>query len=406
MKRKKDHFKFIVIAGLLLVLSSCGSSPTDPPVSGDTRATGHIDPAQTGRFLLGTVETTYSSVPVEVWAQNLIVESDSIVSFDAVIINRCNCPIAAPLHFVIISIVPDVVQVENADIYGRDGPVFDFSDDIGNDGILGPYESSEPVKMKFSWPEPMAFSIGFRVDTGPPRGGAISGIVFNDLNGDGIRSSNEPGIAGIVVDLKPSAREILYRRRADENGHFVFSELTADVYTASAWSEYDIDMRPTTPNPLVITLVELPDGTVSDFDKADFGFMLAPPPPPPPGVPVFGPVDVGPGSMIGTVLDTTFVVPAFCAPVEFFLVVSPPPILAPYPIWIDMASVEIDSMVVWEFVCDHTDTLSCLPSAKVPLDLSLPGSDDMERNIRIITEGNDWSFLMYSIIAEHRLDLQ
>lgn len=398
MNRLQGYLISLIIVGLLLVLPSCSDDPTRTPASADTHATGYIDPSQTGGFLLGTVATGLSSAQVEVWAYNLTVESDEIVSFDAVIKNMCRCPIEAPIYFVITSVVPDVVQVENADMEGPDGPVFDFSDDIGDDGILGPLEKSEPVNMQFRWPEPMAFAIGFRVDAGPPSGGSISGIVFNDLNGDGVRGSLEPGIPGIIVELHPSAREILYRARTDNNGYYVFPDLTADVYRAEAQADPNVQMRPTTPNPLVVSLVELPDGTVSDFEDADFGFLVGSTWP---GIPIFGPVHVGPGSMNGTVVDTTFIVPLFFAPVEFFLVVAPPPILGPFPMRIDKADVAIDGMTVWEFVCDPPDTVSCLPWAKVPLDLYLQRADDLERHIRITTEGDERSFLVYSIIAEN-----
>ncbi len=399
MNRPRGYLTSLIVVVLLLALPSCSNSPTDAPVSGNTQATGYIDPSQTSGVLLGAVATSLTSAMVEVWAQNLTIESDEIVSFDAVIVNKCRCPIEAPIHFVITSVTPEVVQVENADMDGPDGPVFDFSDDIGNDRILGPLEVSEPVKMQFRWPEPMAFAIGFRVDAGPPSGGSISGIVFNDLNGDGVRSSLEPGISGIIVELRSSAREILYRVRTDLNGHYVFPDLTADVYRAEAKADPNVKMRPTTPDPLVVTLVELPDGTVSDFEGADFGFLVGSLPPP--GAPIFGPVDVGPGSSNGTVLDTTFAVPLFFAPVEFFLVIAPPPILGPFPMRIDRADVAIDATTVWEFVCEPPDTLLCVPGAKVPLDLYLPRTDNLERHIRITTEGDERSFLIYSIVAEN-----
>jgi hypothetical protein len=397
MNRLQGNLTSLIIVGLLLALASCSDSPTEAPTSTPTQGTGHIDPDQSGEVLLGTVTAGLPPALVEVWAQNLTVESGDLVSFDAVIINKCRCPIAAPIHFVITSVAPDVVQVENADMEGPDGPVFDFSDDIGDDGILGPLEPSEPVKMRFRWPEPMAFAIGFRVDAGPPSGGSVSGIVFNDLDGDGVRGSLEPGIPGIIVELRPSVREILYRARTDHNGHYVFRDLTADVYRAEAQADPNIKMRPTTPSQLIVTLVELPDGTVSDFDGADFGFIVESPPPP--GAAIFGPVNVGPGSPNGTVLDTTFVVPLFFAPVEFFLVVTPPPILGPLPMRIDRAAVRIDGTTVWDFVCEPPDTFSCAPGAKVPLELYLPRTDDLERHIRITTEGDERSFLMYSIIA-------
>jgi len=398
MNRPQAYLICLIMVGLLAVLPSCSDNPTDAPISADNQATGHIDPNQSGGVLLGRVTTGLSPATVEVWAQNLTVESDEIVSFDAVIVNKCRCPIEAPIHFVVTRVIPDAVQVENEDMEGPDGPIFDFSDDIGDDGVLGPLEASDPVKMQFRWPEPMAFAIGFRVEAGPPNGGTVSGVVFNDLNGDGMRGSAEPGIPGVLVTLKPSVRENLYRTRTDINGRYLFPDLTADVYQVAAHADPNTSMRPTTPNPLVVTLVELDDGTVSDFEHADFGFHFAVPPIP---TLVFGPVDVGPGSPNGTVLDTTFSVPLFFAPVNFYLLVYPPPIAGPLPLRIDRAEVVIDDATVWDFVCVPPDTLLCAPMAKVPLNLYLDGNDNLERHIRITTEGDERSFLTYSIVAEN-----
>ncbi|MGD8415359.1 MAG: SdrD B-like domain-containing protein, partial [Candidatus Latescibacterota bacterium] len=361
MKHLRGYVTLLIIVGLALALPSCSDNPTETPDTVANQATAQIDPNQTGGILLGTVATGSSYAPVEVWAQNLTVESDEFVSFDAVIINKCRCPIEAPIYFVITSVEPADVQVENEDFEGADGPVFDFSDDLGGDHVLDPLEASEPVKIRFSWPEPMAFAIGFRVDAGPAVDGAISGVVFNDLDLDGERDDGEPGIPRIIVEMRPSAREILYRATTDPNGRYVFSNLTADVYHVEAKESPSMVMQPTTSNPLIVTLVELPDGTVSDFERADFGFQVEGPIPP--GAAIFGPVHVGPGSPNGTELDSTFVVPLFFAPVEFFLVVAPPPILGPLPIRIDSASVAIDGQTVWEFVCEYPDTIDCAPWA-------------------------------------------
>lgn len=399
MKRPQALLSSLIVLGLVALVPSCSDSPTEAPVSTHTQATGHIDPNQPGGVLLGTVPASVPSRMVEVWAQNLTVESDEIVSFDAVIVNKCNCPIEAPIHFIITSLSPDVVQVENADMDGPDGPVFDFSDDVGDDNVLGPLESSDPVKMQFRWPGPTAFAIGFRIDAGPPGDGSISGIVFNDADGDGVRGSAEIGMPGIIVQLKPSAREILYRTRTDASGHYTFANLRADIYSAEALAGANVLVEPTTPNPLIVTLVELPDGTVSRYEGADFGFLVSPFPGP--GTTIFGPVGVGPGSSNGTVLEANFRVPMFFAPVKFFLVVTPPPILGPLPLRIDNASVAIDGAVVWDFVCPPQDSLACTPAAKVPLELYIPNGDNLERHIRIVTEGDVRSFLMYSIIAEN-----
>lgn len=399
MNRPHGYLSSLIIIALLL-LPACSTSPTDTTVSTNTQATGQIDPDATGGVLLGTVATGLSSAQVEVWAQNLTIESDAIVSFDAVIVNQCRCPIEAPIYFVITDLIPDVMQVENADMDGPDGPVFDFSDDVGDDGILGPLEQSDPVKMQFRWPEPMSFAIGFRVDAGPPSGGSISGVVFNDFDGDGVRDASEPGVAGVVVELRPSASEALSRVITDRAGHYAFGDLRADVYRVTALPLPNVPIRLTTSNPLVVTLIELADGSVSHFDGADFGYVVGIPPQP--GMPVFGPVDVGPGSSNGTVFETTFIVPNFFAPVNFYLIVTPPPIVGPLPLRIDKASVEIDGVPVWDFECMPTDSITCEPHpVRIPVDLYPQRNDTMERKIRITTEGDAHSFLMYSIVAEN-----
>lgn len=325
------------------------------------------------------------------WAYNLTVESGEIVSFDAVIVNKSRWPVHAPIRFVITDIKPDVVEVANPDFVGPDGPVFDYSDDLGEDGVLDLGEASEPVNMKFRWPEPMAFAIGFRLDAGgEPVDGFVSGIVFSDLNDDGRFDVAEPGIPGVLVELIPSTREVLYQTRTDGFGRYGFDGLEADVYTVEAHGVGD--MQPTTPNPIIVPLVELPDGTVSGFDDAHFGFREAPLPP---HAIIFGPVPVGPASPLGTELDSTFVVPEFFVPVNLFLKVVPPPILGPFPLLIDEASVAINDMTVWDFVCEAPDSI-CMPGAKVLLDPALNG----ENTISIKVLGDPRSFLLFSIDAE------
>ena len=394
MKRSKPFFSIWPVLGLCLLFSSCSESPINTVDPDDPQATGQVDPSGPSTFLLGTVTAGPNSGQVEVWASNLTIESDELVSFDAVIVNKSRWPINAPIHFVITDIRPDFIEVANPDFIGSDGPVFDFSDDLGSDEVLDPGESSEPVNMKFQWPEPMAFAIGFRIDAGGDAAtGFVSGIVFSDLNGDGqFDMNNEPGIPGIVVKLVPSGREILYRTRTDNRGRYVFDGLTADVYTIKA--DGVGDMQPTTPNPLIVPLVELPDGTVTGFDDAYFGFLGAPLPPQ--GL-IFGPVPVGPASRFGTEFVSTFVVPDFFAAVDLFLKVVPPPMPGAFRLRIDIdeASVAINDVTIWEFTCEAPDSV-CMPATKVLLDPALQGAN----TIRIKVLGDPRSFLLFSIDAE------
>jgi len=385
---------FWPILGLSLLIGSCRDNPVNTGNPNTLQATGEVDPSGPTTFLLGTTNHDRKPGQLEVWAHNLQV-ADSTVSFDAVIVNKSRWPAYAPIHFVITEIRPNRVEVDNADFVGPDGPVFDFSDDIGPDGMLGSGEKSDAVTMRFRWPEPMAFAIGFRIDTGDgPEDdtGFISGIVFKDLDGDGELDMNiEPGIPGVVVEARPSAREILYRTRTDRDGHYKFDDLSADVYTVKAHAEH---MKPTSPNPLIVTLVELPDSSVSGFDDADFGFQGGPMPPNPS---IFGPVPVGPGSPLGAEFDSTFVIPEFFHPVDLFLKVVPPPLMAPMRVCVDTAYVAINDEVVWRFVEDLKDPL-CMPWARMLLDEELHG----ENEISIRVTGDPKAFLFFSIEAKNK----
>ncbi|MDH3215510.1 MAG: hypothetical protein OEN01_04355 [Candidatus Krumholzibacteria bacterium] len=397
MNRPNFSLCLPLVLALFFLIPSCSDSPTDAPATDPSQATGRIDPAGGSEFLLGAVTTGSNASRLEVWAQNLKIESDEMVSFDAVIVNKSRWPVHAPIHFVITRIRPDIVEVTNADMTSADGPVFDFSDDLGEDDVLGAGEASQPVNMKFHSPGLVSFAIGFRIDVGSsPGSGVISGIVFNDLNGNGEFDPNvEPGIADFPVEMVPSQREVVYRTRTDERGRYLFPELTADVYRVTAIG--GPGMEPTTPNPLIVTLVQRPDGTVSSFDGANFGFWVEPTPLP---IPLFGPVPVGPASPNGTELDSTFVVPDFFVPVDLYLTVVPPPILGPFPLDIDEASVAINGITVWDFECVPPDSV-CMPAARVLLD---PSATMRENTIRMRAVGDPRSLLLFAIEAQTVLD--
>ncbi len=75
------------------------------------------------------------------------------------------------------------------------------------------------VVLTVAWRQPAAFA----APAGP---GGVTGVVFLDTNGDGIRNFNEPGFSGIVVTLfgKRSDGSSLYlATRTDSEGRFAFA---------------------------------------------------------------------------------------------------------------------------------------------------------------------------------------
>lgn len=92
-------------------------------------------------------------------------------------------------------------------------------------------------------------------------GPAILGIKFNDLNGDGIRQPNEPGLANIPILLESATStngvlnagtgEVL--TTTDANGAFSFINLVPGNYVLTE-TAIPAGFRATTPNPLAVTV--------------------------------------------------------------------------------------------------------------------------------------------------------
>ena len=91
-------------------------------------------------------------------------------------------------------------------------------------------------------------------------GPAILGIKFNDLNGDGTRQSNEPGLANIPILLEPAIGSNGQLNTAngdisvltDANGAFSFINLVPGNYVLT--ETVPAGSRPTTANPLAVSV--------------------------------------------------------------------------------------------------------------------------------------------------------
>ncbi len=292
MSGRKRSFiccSFIAIFFILLLVFaiSCSEQPTrvqnQPGDTGGFTGGGGIDPGADGRFLLGTVEdTTFCAGYIEVWAMDVAYDGNSgNVSFDVQLGNNTECPIPAPVHFVIISVVPSDISAVDFDGISEDGfPFYDFSTKLGSDNILEPGEISDRVTMRFHTGEPRSFSIGFRIDFGPVSDtGIIAGVVFRDDNKNGVRDQCdgcEPGISGITITMHrgfDKSTENLFITRTDANGEYRFSNLEEGVYTVRVQAPPAM-WEITSSNPLLVTLIKGLDGRVQDFYRANFGLFL------------------------------------------------------------------------------------------------------------------------------------
>ena len=402
-------FLAILLALMLLSVFACDRQPTglgEIPGEGDLAGIGEIDLGAGGSFLLGTVtDTTLAPGYLEIWAMDVAYDTQTgIVSFDVQLGNQTRRNIPPPIQFVITEIMPPSIAVLEFDGTSWDGfPFYDFSSKLGDDDILQPGERTERVTMRFHTARPRSFAIGFRIDLGPPPGGGmILGIVYRDDNRNGARDRSdlvEPGIPGITVFLEKTLEggdKVLLLARTDVNGEYRFGGLREGVYKVGVSIAPEM-WEVTSTNPLLITLVKGPDGEVQDFFGASFGlFPLHAREP----HTLFGPVAVGPGSPVGTLLDSTFIDSLTPLPVvySYYLNVMRPPFLATQPGIIDSASTWINDTLVFEY---HR---SARPDSAffVPQTILLPEGlvKTGENAIRLFTDGPERAVLLWWVYKE------
>lgn len=142
------------------------------------------------------------------------------------------------------AVLPDVEATYG--LYGsavsyRGDPARPLSPTTGSPGD-GPCTVTVRPKQRYA-PNIYEANIGFGRSTGAT--GSLSGEVFNDANGNGVRDEGEEGMAGISLyfyaagDVCYGAREPIYVT-SDENGEFFAAQVPSGAYAASI-SSYSAD---------------------------------------------------------------------------------------------------------------------------------------------------------------------
>jgi len=140
--------------------------------------------------------------------------------------------------------------------------------------------TGDPDKDANNISEPMVVPPGDVVLLGdfgyqPTSGSIISDAVFVDADADGVQDTNEPGIAGVTVQLTNNAGEIIATTTTDENGHYIFGGLPAGTYSVTVTDTRNI-LKGLVPvsdadgNNDLVSMVTV-DGT-EDNILQDFGF--------------------------------------------------------------------------------------------------------------------------------------
>ena len=90
--------------------------------------------------------------------------------------------------------------------------------------------------------------------------GTLSGVVYNDVNGDGARNTDEPGIGGVTITLKLEGSTLETTRTAG-NGAYLFTRLAAGTYSVE--EEDPEDFGSTTSN--TVSVVIETDSAIANF---------------------------------------------------------------------------------------------------------------------------------------------
>lgn len=286
-------------------LSGC-SDTTTPAAStpeGAAEFDGRVDPAASS-FVLQRLETTLpdrAPVPVDLIGSNVRIDPTSeSVSIQVAVRNLGDQPLHVPATIWLHRFVPPAVSPSNADFErGRDeggqdstGALrvtawgFDYSELLGDDGVLTPGETSENRAWEFHDPGLMSFAFAAQASFGmQPDRPQISGLVFQDDNRNGRRDRGEVPFNGVLLLATPGNQKT--RAHTGPRGRYSFPIEVAGLYRVMYESVLhppvpcppgrDPCPRPgvhwcvTTANPLEVLILEQPDGQPSSFKHADFG---------------------------------------------------------------------------------------------------------------------------------------
>lgn len=272
---------------LIVVVAMVGcSDDAVTPAPGDGPPDGTVDPGA-GAFEF-TIETAGDPAnpfpgPFVVRGRNVHYDENlGALVADLSVVNRSHHTYNEPVSLTFTKILPDGVEVLNADSGGTGVGakiMFQFAND---DAMWTPGEESFPRPVHFGVQRGHAVAFSARIGVGPePDLGIIAGVVWHDRNENGERESDEEGIPGVEIfitrgdgpEITPNTPpEILYRALTDRSGRYAVRRLDPGFYVVTK-STTD-RLKPTTPATIQVLLVE-DNGQVSDFLDADFGCVRA-----------------------------------------------------------------------------------------------------------------------------------
>jgi hypothetical protein len=253
---------------------------------------GRLDPGASSFVLTRVPGTQPGQAPVEVELIGSNLASDpatGTVSLDVSIRNVSTGELSNPTQVWLSDFTPASIEVLNADYLDPPirssqrgtpaGPTrfgFDYASLVGPDDILSPGETSQSRTWQFLVPGLGSFSFAaIATFGGPPNGPVIAGLVFQDLDGDGVRDPDDPPLFGRIALQRPDGT--IAATGTMDGGAYSLPVQDVGLHTLTLEPpvlDCACEVVVTTPNPLRVVLLPDGNGQPLSYRHADFGVRI------------------------------------------------------------------------------------------------------------------------------------
>ncbi len=178
-----------------------------------------------------------------------------------------------PVTLTFLSLLPEGVTVLNGD-NEETGPgaaiTFEFEND---DAMWTPGEESLGRETHFGVDQGVSIGFVARLDTGTGGNGmgSIGGMVWHDVNEDGVMDDGEAAVEGAMLELSTEGMDAMTTTSAAD-GTYGFDDLPSGFYQVVL---KPLEGMVSTTSPLIYVVLVAEDGTVSSFLAANFGVTTA-----------------------------------------------------------------------------------------------------------------------------------
>jgi hypothetical protein len=262
-----------LLCSLCLVFSLlAGCQGPQAPAGGAPDYRGHYDPTQ-GALVFRVESASGGTTALQLVATQLAFDAQHHQLHAHVAIrNAGKQDVPGPDEVAVFGFLPSDVAPVNADCITA-GPkpmtecLYDYRDAYGPGGTLTAGETSRAVEWILLDPSGESFAFHARLAEPRATGGGISGVVFEDRDRDGQRDKDEPGIPKVEVSL--SHDETVSLMTSDSQGSYTFHVDDPGLYELLL-SERD-GWTTTAARSLQVVILRHADGTLSSFERGDFG---------------------------------------------------------------------------------------------------------------------------------------